>query len=182
LNAAVTPDFFSQVAANMVQFDEGAPFNGKYRDILKSAFVRRGILSLQAATTISKVKSQTMGVAAATTARAKQSPDLPKASITASQYGLKQGVVKVHIAAEPKKLAVTGSSVSLGTMEPRSSQNAAESYTEDLFQRGRVDVGEHGDPNSGFKHPHTFKSHRITEENGELILRRNAFDCGFDRA
>jgi hypothetical protein len=181
MNAPVVPDYFSQVAANMVQFAAGAPFNGKYGDILKSAFVRRGILSLQAATTITKMKSQTMRIAAASTARGKQPSDLPKATIGAAQYGLKQAVLKVHMAAEPKKLSVTGSSLLLGPLEPRSSQNAAESYTEDLFQRGRVDIGPHADPTSGFLHRHTFKTHKIAEENGELILKRITFDCGFDR-
>jgi hypothetical protein len=181
LNAPVVPDYFSQVAANVVQFAEGSPFNGKYRDLLKSAFVRHGILSLQAATTISRMKPQTMRMAAATVTRDKQPSDLPKAAITASQYGLKQLVLKVHMANEPKKLSVTGSSLLLGPLEPRSSQNAAESYTEDLFQRGRIDVGEHADPDTGFLHRHSFKTHRIAEENGELVLHRISFDCGFDR-
>ncbi len=181
LNAPVVPDYFSQVAANIVQFAEGSPYHGKYRDLLKAAFVRRGILSLQAATTISRMKPQTLRMAAVTQIREKQPAALPKAAITASQYGLKQAVLKVHMAAEPKKLSVTGSSLVLGALEPRSSQNAAESYTEDLFQRGHVDVGQYLDPDSGFLHPTTFKTHMITEENGELVLKRITFDCGFDR-
>jgi hypothetical protein len=182
LNAPVVPDYFSQVAANIIQFAEGAPFNGKYRDLLKSAFVRKGILSMQAATNVSTMKQQTLRITAAVQVRDNQPAALPRAAITASQYGLKQAVLHVHMAAEPKKLAVTGSSLQmLGGLEPRSSQNAAESYTEDLFQRGRVDVGKHADPTNGFVHRHTFKSHKITEENGELVLQRIAFDCGFDR-
>ena len=181
LNAPVVPDYYSQVAANIVQFAEGSPFNGKYRDLLKSSFVRHGILSLQAATTISQTKPQTLRLAAATVSRDKQPSDLPKAAINASQYGLKQPMLKVHMANEPKRLSVTGSSLLLGPLEPRASQNAAESYTEDLFQRGRVDVGQHADPATGFLHRHSFKTHKIEEENGELVLRRISFDCGFDR-
>jgi hypothetical protein len=180
-NGAVVPDYYSQVAGNMVQFGDGAPFNGKYRDVLKSAFVRRGILSLQAAATISKMKSQTMGMVAASEMRGKQPAKLPKAAIAASHFGLKQSSLQVHIAAEPKRLALTASSLTLGPVEPRSSQNAAESYTEDLFQRGHVDVGKHGDPQSGLSQPFTFKSHMITEEAGELVLKRITFDCGFGR-
>ena len=51
-DAPVVPDYYSQVAAHMLDAGEAAPFSGKYRDVIKSAFVRRGILSLQAATTV----------------------------------------------------------------------------------------------------------------------------------
>jgi hypothetical protein len=179
LNAAVVADYYSQVAANVVQFADGPPFNGKYRDVLKGAFVRRGILSLQAAATISGMKAQTMQLAAASQARSKQPDDLPQAAIAAAQYGLKQSSLRVHIAAEPKRLAVSGSAVLLGALEPRSSQNAAESYTEDLFQRGHVEVGKYADTDTGLRHPSTFKTHIITEEDGQLALKRLAFDCGF---
>jgi len=106
---------------------------------------------------------------------------LPKAAIPASHYGLKQATVQVHVAGEPKRLALTASSLSLGAVQPSSSQNAAEAYTEDLFQRGHVDVGQHGDPQSGMSQPFTFKTHMITEEAGELVLKRITFDCGFGR-
>jgi hypothetical protein len=178
LNAAVVPDFYSQVAANVIQFAEGAPFNGKYRDVLKGAFVRRGILSLQAAATITRMKPQTMQLAAATQAVSKRR-ELPRAAIEAGQYGLKQSSLRVHLAAEPKRLAITGAAPSMGSVEPRSSQNAAESYTEDLFQRGHVKVGDFADPQTGFHHPFTFKTHLIAEEAGELVLKRISFDCGF---
>ena len=68
----------------------------------------------------------------------------------------------------------------MGPVEPRSAQNAAESYTEDLFQRGHVSVGEHADPESGYHHPFSFKTHKIFEKSGELVLKRISFDCGFD--
>jgi hypothetical protein len=179
LNAAVVPDYYSQVAGSMVQFGDGAPFNGKYRDVLKAAFVRRGILSLQAAATIGKMKSQTLGMAAATEWRSKEAVKLPKATIVASHYGLKQASLQVHIAAEPRRLALSSSSLTLGPIEPRSSQNAAEAYTEDLFQRGHVDVGKYGDAQIGLAQRYAFKSHMIAEEGGQLVLKRVTFDCGF---
>jgi hypothetical protein len=178
-NAAVVPDFYSQVAGNMVQFGDGPPFNAKYHDVLKSAFVRRGILSLQAATTISKTKSQTRGMVAATEMRAKQPAKLPKAAIPASHLGLNQSTLQVHVASEPRRLALTASSIALGPVEPRSSQNAAESYTEDLFQRGHVDVGNYADPESGMSRAFSFKTHMVTEEAGQLVLKRITFNCGF---
>jgi len=181
LHASVVPDYYSQVAAQLVQAGEAAPFNGKYRNVLKSAFVRRGILSLQAAATlggISKEGARALMMAAAGLPSVK-TRTLPVAAISATQYGLKRSVLKVHTAGEPKHLAVTGSSLLLGPAQPRSVQNAAESYTEDLFQRGHVDVGRHGHATAGLLHPYSFKTHVVVEEEGDLMLRRTAFDCGF---
>jgi hypothetical protein len=180
-NAAVVPDYYSQVAAQVVQAGEAAPFNGKYRDVLKSAFVRRGILSLQAAATLGAISRR--GARGMTMTAAGQpliyTRALPVAAISAASYGLKRSVLKVHTAGEPKHFAVTGSSLLLGPAEPRSPQSAAESYTEDLFQRGHVDVGRHGHPTAALRHPYSFKTHVIVEENDELLLQRTAFDCGF---
>jgi hypothetical protein len=181
LNASVVPDYYSQVAAHLVQASGAAPFNGKYRDVLKSAFVRRGILSLQAAATVGGV-SKEGGRAMTMSAAGEPFPKtqkLPVATISATSYGLKRSVLKVHTASEPKQLAVTGSSKLIGPAEPRSAQSGAESYTEDLFQRGHVDVGKHGHPTAGLLHPHSFKTHVIVEQDGELTLQRRAFDCGF---
>ena len=181
-HAAVVPDYYSQIAAQVVQAGETAPFNGRYRDVLKSAFVRRGILSLQAAATLGGISRR--GARATTmTAGAGETPivarTLPVAAISAAPYGLKRSVLRVHTAGEPKHLAVTGSSRLIGPAEPRSAQQAAESYTEDLFQRGHVDVGKHAHATAGLLHPYALKTHVIVEEAGELMLKRVTFDCGF---
>jgi hypothetical protein len=181
LEAPVVPDYYSSVAAHMINFAEGAPFKGKYRQVLKSAFVRRGILSLQAAVTVSSVaRPPARAMAAFAAAAAEEQGELPVASISAANYGLKRPGLKVHTAEEPKRFAVTSSSLTLGPVEPRSPQNAAESYTEDLFQRGHVDVSSQASPDAGLHHPFSFKTHKIFEEEGELVLRRISFDCGFD--
>ena len=179
LNAPVVPDYYSQVAAHMIAAGDAAPFNGKYRDLLKSAFVRRGILSLQAAATISSVQTKSLGIAAASARR--DTYQLPKAAIAASQYGLSSRALSVYTAEEPKRYAVTSAALTLGSIEPRSPQNAAESFTEDLFQRGRVDVGKFAHADSGLTHPLPTKTHYIVEENGDLVLKRRTFDCGLDR-
>jgi hypothetical protein len=180
LTAPVVPDYYSQVAAHMVTAAQTAPFDGKYKDLLKSAFVRRGLLSLQAAATISSVRAHSFPIAAMT-ARQRQYPaPLPKASISAAAYGLNRGALLVHTAEDAKRFAVTSASLMIGQVEPRSPQNAAESYTEDLFQRGRVNVGEFADPEAGTIQKAAFHTHFIVEENGELLLKRRAFECGFD--
>jgi hypothetical protein len=147
---------------------------------LKSAFVRRGILSLQGAATVTSLKRPTTRRAAvAVRGEAGEPTELPKASIAAAMFGLNRMALMVHTAEEPKRFAVTSSSLMLGPVEPRSPQNAAESFTEDLFQRGRVDVGSYASPDTGLIHPMSFRTHRLVEEEGELVLKRRAFDCGF---
>ena len=163
----------------MVDAGEQAPFNGKYRDLLKAAFVRRGILSLEGATAVVVPKPRTRRPVA-TFAQVATSAELPMATIAAAQYGLADRTLKVFTAEEPKQFAVTSSSLQLGPVEPRSPQNAAEAFTEDLFQRGRVDLADHGHPQAGFMHPFTKKTHVIVRESGSLVLRRRTFDCGFD--
>ena len=41
------PDYFSQIAAHMLEADH-ARFQGKYLEPLRAAFVRHGVLSLEA--------------------------------------------------------------------------------------------------------------------------------------
>lgn len=180
LEAPVVPDFFSQVAAHMVSSGESAPFNGKYRDVLKSAFVRRGILSLEAAATLTSVNIQAPRKAALTATQQRESDELPQAVISGAPYGLKQAALKIYTAEQPKRFAITSTSLTLGPLEPRSPQNAAQSFTEDLFQRGRVDVGEFTQPETGVRHSLATKTHILVEEKGDLVLRRRTFDCGFD--
>src|SRR5262249_3611147 len=180
LEAPIAPDYYSQVAAHMCAFGENDPFNGKYRDVLKSAFVRRGILSLQAAATLTAPTAKTAKALAAAAPAAKSRAELPLAAIAAATFGLKQGTLRVYTAEEPKVFGVTSASTSPGAMQPSSAQMAAEAYTEDLFQRGHVDTGAHSNRQVGLVHRFAFKSHKIVEKQGELILKRVSFNCGFD--
>jgi len=174
-DAAVVADFYSQVAAHMVSAGDASPFNGKYRDVIKSAFVRRGILSLEAAATIASAMPRRRRPVSAPPADL----ELPVAAIAATQYGLSKASLHVFAPQESKRLAVTGSSQMLGPVEPRSGQNAAESFTEDLFQRGRVETTPRQRSDVSTVHPFAFKTHIIVEEDDYLVLRRRTFDCGF---
>ncbi|HYV05221.1 MAG TPA: hypothetical protein VFB82_11575 [Blastocatellia bacterium] len=179
LAAPVVPDYYSQVAAHMIEAGDAAPFNGKYRNALRSAFVRRGILSLQASATVSSV-SRSRAAAMPTAPAARGLVELPKASISGTLFGLTSMVLSVHTAEAPKRFGVTSSSLTLGPVEPSSPQTAAESFAEDLFQRGRVDAGALAKSEAALVHPLPTKTHVITQENGDLVLKRRTFDCGFD--
>ncbi len=180
LAAPVVPDYYSQVAAHMITASQTAPFDGKYTAAIKSAFVRRGILSLPAAATLASLDVRKLPKAAMVATAASKAPSsLPKASISAAAYGLSRASLVVHTAEDAKRFGVTSAALgALGSLEPRSPQNAAESYTEDLFQRGRVSVGEHASAGTAPLHSMAFTTHVVVEEDGELVLKRRAFECG----
>jgi hypothetical protein len=180
LAAPAVPEFYSQVAAHIVEAGEAAPFNGKYRDVLKGAFIRKGILSLESTTTLSgrKRPSKQLGLKASTSFTT-PSGELHVASIRADQFGLTQPTLNVHATPQPKTLGVAASSLTTGPLPPPSAQSAAETYTADIFKRGHVDVGKHIDPRVGVAHVSSFKTHIIVEKNSELFLVRATFNCGF---
>jgi hypothetical protein len=55
-------------------------------------------------------------------------------------------------------------------------QQAARAFVENLFRRGRIDVGRHR--TLAAASPHALKTHRLIRVNGELALQRRLFDCG----
>ena len=177
LAAPVVPDYYSQVAANMITAGAAAPFNGKYTTVIKSCFVRRGILSLQGAATVTEISAAPRR--AALQGGGGKPEELHRAAISAAGYGLTKVALTVHTASQPKRLGVSAASLTLGPLETRAAQSAAESYTEDLFQRGHVDAGKYADSAAGLHHPGGFRTHMVVDEGGELILKRTKFDCGF---
>jgi hypothetical protein len=118
LTAPVVPDYYSQVAVHMVASAQTEGFDAKYKDIIRSAFVRRGILSLQAAVTISHAMLHAVGKAAMAAPRATPIAALPKASIAAANYGLSRQSLLVHTAEDPKRFAVTSAALTMGPVEP----------------------------------------------------------------
>jgi hypothetical protein len=162
LEAPVEPEYFTQVAAHMVHAGDRAPWRGKYRDAIASAFVRRGILSLADSTAISKTRKRTSGVDPGVDTRGRRHADLPLTTISAADYGLSRPTVRVHASGQR-------------------GARAAASYTDDLFQRGHIDPGGFVRDRLTLLHPFSFKTHVIVEARGALVIKRRTFDCGFDR-
>ena len=174
LGAQVVPDFFSQVALQMIAEDK-AQFKSKYRDALKSAFVQRGILSLQAAVQISRGPAAGRGVTPAASAPAYEVASMV---IPGDGYGLKGEQIRAHIPGGHRPFAAAAA-LDLGTAEPPSGDKAGRSFVEDLFRRGRVELGAHGQSDSGVAHPLTVKTHYLEKQGSELALKRRTFECGF---
>jgi hypothetical protein len=162
--APVVPAYFSQVAAAMLDADR-ARFNGRYRDALKSSFVRHGILSLVAAAAKTSLPD---GTAFGPAPEPNEAPELPMAEVVASTYGL--GVDRILVHAAPD----------MGEVPSHGQAEDAQYFLEDLFRRGRVDLGDHGDEESRISHPFAKKTHRLVRSGSGLALERLRFDCGFD--
>lgn len=174
--APITPDYYSQVAAHLVESDT-LLFRGKYRDAIKSAFVRRGILSVQAASAITSkpaVRPKTLSIAAAS-----NSAKLPKIPISVDEYGIRGQKILVCAPAEKRRLLTAPAHLDIGTATPPTEEMAAKSFVEDLFRRGRVDVGIHGDKQVRMTHPRARKTHELVQRPNGLELSRRIFDCGF---
>ena len=182
-SAPVVPQYFTQIAAHFISADAKL-FKQKYRDVIKGSFVRRGILSLEAATmdmsavAVPKSAARKAKFAALPVAAEKAAAE-QFVALRQAKYGLKKPL-NVVAPAEKPRFAVTAAATDTGGLEPPPAPKAAESFVEDLFRRGRIDLGDHGNPAAQVSNPFIRKTHELREAgNGLIIVRRN-FDCGFD--
>jgi hypothetical protein len=173
----VVPSYYSQVAAHMLEVD-ATDFGGRYREALKSGFVRHGILSLQAATVPPPPKERA-GAAGAIAYIAPGVEDAPLAQIAlpAAHLGLSEELL-VQAASHPKRFAVGGAAVDIGATTSLGHDEAAASFVEDLARRGSIDFNGHAVEGAAVLAPRALKTHEVVRERGQLVLVRRCFDCG----
>jgi hypothetical protein len=173
----VVPSYYSQVAAHMLEVD-AADFGGKYRDALKSGFVRHGILSLQAATVPPPPKSRAGAIAAfAFVAPGVENEPLARIALPAMHIGLKEELL-VQAASHPKRFAVAGAAADVGGTAALGHDVAAVSFLEDLARRGHIDFNGHAVEGAAVLAPRALKTHQVVRERGQLVLVRRCYDCG----
>jgi hypothetical protein len=187
-NAPVVPNYFSQVAAQLLAVDQ-ARFNRKYRDVIKGAFVRHGILSLAAAAAIvgppvpvSAFAGITESAATSvTSASGDNMAELPSMAIPATAFGLNASTI---ICAAPSEsggyLMAAAAALDTGSVTPPRESDATKSFVEDLFRLGRIEVGAYGDPDMEITQPLARKTHVLKGAKSTPMLVRETFDCGFD--
>jgi hypothetical protein len=200
-SAPVTTDYFSQIAAAMIQADL-ARFGGRNRGALTGAFVERGILSVTSALTMAAAPvPQAMSLTVASMAPAAaagssivytydgkdidrgfesgfgETPEL--AQSTFSLYG---GVsIEVH-APETTQLfsvapAATGDSS--GTLN---ADAAIRVFVEGLIQRREVETSIAADDMDYLTaKPSTRTTHTIVSDKGKMALKRRHFSCRCNR-
>lgn len=160
--APVAAGYYSSIAAAMLAA-ERQRFKGRYAEALKSAFVRRGILSLKAAARPApKAARRQRG-------GAKEEPAW--IVLDADEFALGRG--KLHVQAPTEGPAVRGVAP-----ERPSAEEAARAFAGWLFRRGRVDLGGQGNAGTRIAHPHARKTHHLVRERRGLVLRRRCFDGG----
>ena len=173
----VVPDFMSQVAASMVAADAQTN-RGRFGNVLKSAFVRHGILSLDTATAPTGA-GITRGMALSTSAVAAAAPSgcagphsawLPTSSWKSMPPGNRA------------RFLARAASFGPGPAPAPDHQSAAEGYVADLFRRGRIHLAATGESRDGIANPIATKTHQLVGTDRTLRLARLRFDCGFDCA
>ncbi|GHP01049.1 hypothetical protein KSF_110960 [Reticulibacter mediterranei] len=172
LAAPVVPDYYSQVAAHMIEADT----SGQYREVLINSFTRYGILSLESANMlVSGIRPQ---LAAAQPPSAREtSEELPKIALQGADYGLRNQTLLVQIPRDVKRLPVTSAIPEPGAVLTPSGEKAAQSFVNDLFRRGRVEVmGQANGLLSMTGHTQRTKTHRLQQTSEGLELRRIMFD------
>ncbi len=183
LAASVVPDYYSQVAAALIVAGEKDPFKGKYRDALKGAFIRHGILSLEAASARSPAAgagaAQSRGGIAIAAAAAAPVTSAQRVQLSGMKYGLGASALLVQAPEVPRHFLVSAAALGPGSASPTPHLNAVDDFVTDLFRRGRVDLAEHGDFDSRVAQPRSRKTHKLQKEGEQLALVRTRFDCGF---
>ncbi len=177
--APVVPAYYSQVASLMLAADHDH-FGGKYTAAVKSAFVRRGILSLAAAASLRPAAASAARRSVLTAGKPVSPAGLVSVAFDAEEFALGKGKVHVLTASAQPLLRVRSSAPSSGPAADSSGEDVARSFLAYLFRRGRVDLGAHGDSEVRVEHAIARKTHDLVSRNGELAIVRRTFDCGFD--
>jgi hypothetical protein len=179
--APVVPNYYSQVAAQMIAADE-ARFARKYRDVLKGAFVRHGILSLEAAAaTVGRPAPVASAVGMAGVAPAAGATDLAPVAVPSAALGFNSQTILCSAPGEGGGYAAAfASATDTGSLAAPSHAEAVRSFLEDLLRLGRVDLAGHGDPDAQIAQPNVRKTHTLQKSAAGPVLVRETFDCGFD--
>ncbi|MEJ7711391.1 MAG: hypothetical protein WKF84_16395 [Pyrinomonadaceae bacterium] len=173
--APIVPDYFSQVAAHMIELNaDKSIFDSKYRDALKSAFVRRGILSIGSATFITGshvALSARRGIASVepVDVQRKGPSEVPKILLLTPDYGL-AGLEAIVVSApgQTKRMPVSPAGLAMGALQPRAKETEARSFVDDLFRRGRIDFENSGENDARVIHPFSNKSHKLKKTETKL--------------
>jgi hypothetical protein len=177
--APVAPAYYSQVASLMLAADHDH-FAGRYTAALKSAFVRRGILSLGAAASLRPAAASAARRSVLSAGAPPAPAGLAPVSFDAEEFALGKGKLGVLAASASPLLRVRSAAPSSGAAAESSGEDVARAFLAYLFRRGRVNLGAHGDSEIRVEHASARKTHDLVPRNGTLALVRRTFDCGFD--
>lgn len=174
--APVVSNFYAQIAAGMV--GAAAAAHPAYPRVLKAAFIKRDILSLQSATSVESLGAASTGMFGAASESAYESDALAPMAFDGSHFGLGLRPLIVETPSQPRRIAASAGANEFGSLQAPNSEAAARGFCEELFKRGRVDCSgvvadeDRIDPMLGLK------THRLVEKKGAVHLQRMLCDCG----
>ncbi|MFD8079092.1 hypothetical protein ACFV3E_41390 [Streptomyces sp. NPDC059718] len=177
--APVVSAYYAQVAGHMIAADQRR-YGGTYGQSLRSAFIRHGILSLEAAASITEPEVARRGAGIAEAAPGGgDDQGLTAVTVHGATYGVTQPIT-LFAPAEERRFGIAGSDPAGGSVRPADPERVATSYLEDLFRRGRVDVPAEHRSEAAFvdDNPSRLKTHEITRSTTDegLALVRRCFD------
>jgi hypothetical protein len=178
--APVQPDYFAQVASHIIDADT-LRFSGKYRDVLVSTFVERGIIPQAAVQPLvafkGKMPKNVFGMFTAPTSR----PKIHKVRLQAKDFGLADRPLIVHAPMEQKPfLMVSAALLHKNTDQTGSIEQATGRFVRMLFARKRIDTESGTRKLAADKriHEHLRKTHVLMDSPEGLKLVRRLFHCG----
>jgi hypothetical protein len=179
LAAPIVPDYFSQIAAHMLEADH-ARFQGRYLEPLKAAFVRHGVLSLEATLSMNtEIAAMPARKAAASHEAALSAVTVAEMSIDGHRFGLGNRTLVVQAPTGQKRFAVAAAAPTEGSVVAPSPTNAVTAFLEDLFRLGRVRLtAPTAREGAAVIHPFSRRTHKLTGAGQELKLERQCFACG----
>jgi hypothetical protein len=163
--APVVPDYFTQVAAHIVEADK-ALFEGRYASAIEYAMGSRGILSLPSL--------QAVTVTPALPAFGSlDGAELPSAAFTGSEFGLDRPVV-MRVPGQARRLAALAVANDGASLAATPAEEVAAGFLRELMLRRRVALPAEGDvdPNG----PGPLKTHRLVDRGDHLVVERVLMD------
>ena len=173
LAAPVVPNYYSQVAAHMLEADQ-LTFGGKYRESITAGFTHCGILSLQSLRAVAKARP----VGAAARRPMVQASSLPHLGLVGDDFGITGEKILVRVASDGPRLPALSAAMTGNSLPAADAERAARCFLEDLLQRGHVSVASKASY-AMRENPRSRKSHELVRTQAGLALTRCLFDCGW---
>ena len=178
--APVQPDYFSQVAAHMIDADTSR-FAGKYRSALVTTFVKRLLVpktAVQAGT--DHTAKAAMKAAVASSMATRPATQTQKVTFNAQAYGLPDQTVTVMAPVERKPFLSAAAGLVHQYNGPDKVEQATHRFVKMLFAHNRVD-SESGARKASVTDSTTRdklrKTHVLTKTQDGLKLSRRLFHC-----
>jgi hypothetical protein len=134
--ARLASSFYAQMAAGLLTAD-ATLLAGEFHDVIRRAFVGRGILSMSSAVDVAAGRPASLARGTDEGAAA-----LPRISvpIDGRAYGLRLRRLQVEAPLGPSRWLAASAAPDLGSLPAATPERASRAFVEDLLRRGRVDT------------------------------------------